>query len=135
MKLEGAHLKTASILVLCFLLLIVGSEANARACNIQRFEFRFTSQGPWPARMTVQTGKSCGSRNWQTSGTLKRLSLVSAPRHGTLQLSFPGRYRYSPSSGYVGDDTFTLKLCGSTLGGMEGCADLLFSVNVVQTAF
>jgi hypothetical protein len=124
-------LKATFFLVLCFSSFILGSEANAGACSIRRFQFNFTSQGPWPAHMIVQSGKSCGSRTWRTPGTLKRLSLASAPGHGKVTLSFPGEYRYFPSSGYVGDDTFILKLCGSTITGFEGCSDVLFSVKVV----
>jgi len=52
--------------------------------------------------------------------------------HGKIVLSAPGGYRYFPSAGYLGGDTFTLKLCGTANGGFEGCADLLFSVNVVS---
>jgi hypothetical protein len=128
-------LKAVSFLIVCFSLLLVASEASARACSIGRFEFRFTSQGPWRAHMTVQSGKSCGSGYWNTGGTLKKLYLASAPSRGKVELSFPGKYRYLASSGYVGGDSFTLKICGSTVGGFEGCADLLFSVNVVQAAF
>jgi hypothetical protein len=65
------------------------------------------------------------------SGHLKQLHLASAPRHGKVVLSFPSGYRYVPSPGYLGDDTFTLKICGVVNGGFEGCADLSFSVNVV----
>jgi hypothetical protein len=130
-----SHLKAAFFLVASLSSFFLGSEARAGACSIPYFDFRFTSQGPWPARMTVQSGKSCGSRSWSTGGTLKQLYLASAPRHGKVALSFPGKYRYFPSSGYVGADTFTLKLCGSAIGGFEGCSDLLFNVNVVQAAF
>jgi hypothetical protein len=110
---------------------LLSNEAEAADCMITPFNFRITSQGPWPARMTVQSGKSCGSRRWTFSGTLKQLYLASAPRHGKVVLSFPVGYRYVPSPAYLGDDTFTLKICGVTNGGFEGCADLLFSVTVV----
>jgi hypothetical protein len=81
--------------------------------------------------MTVQSGKSCGSRRWTFGGILKQPYLARAPRHGKVVLSFPGGYRYVPSPGYLGDDTFTLKICGALNGVFEGCADLLFSVTVV----
>jgi hypothetical protein len=58
--------------------------------------------------MTVQSGRSCGSRRWSFGGILKQLYLASAHRHGKVFLSFPGGYRYVPSPGYLGDDTFTL---------------------------
>jgi hypothetical protein len=120
-----------SPMLLCSLLL--SNEANANPCSIARFNFRVTSQGPWPAHMTVQSGKSCGSRHWRFGGILKQLYLASPPRHGKVVLSFPGGYHYFPAPGYLGDDSFTLKICGTVNGGFEGCADLLFGVNVVPS--
>jgi hypothetical protein len=52
--------------------LLLSNEANANPCSIPRFNFRVTSQGPWPAHMTVQSGKSCGSRRWSFGGIFKR---------------------------------------------------------------
>ena len=111
--------------------LLLSNEANAKTCTIPSFHFRVISQGPWPAHMTVQSGKSCGSRRWSFGGIFKQLYLASAPRRGKVVLSFSGRYDCTPSPGYLGDDTFTLKICGVVNGGFEDCADLLFSVNVV----
>ena len=81
--------------------------------------------------MRVQSGKSCGSRSWFTGGMLKRLYLVNNARHGRVTLAFPGTYRYFPSPGYVGDDSFTLKICGAGSAGVEGCTEVVFSVSVV----
>jgi hypothetical protein len=83
--------------------------------------------------MRVESGESCGTRHWTfTTIAPKRLYLASAPKHGRVVLSAPGGYRYFSSGGYVGDDNFTLKLCGTLNGGFEGCADILFSVSVFQ---
>lgn len=114
------------------LLFVLPTSANARDCNIARFDFRFSSEGPWPVNMTVQTGKSCGSRQWHFAAMAKALYLKTAPHHGKVVLNFPGTYRYFPSAGYVGDDSFTLRICGTAPGGHEGCADLLFAVKVVS---
>ena len=101
--------------------------------DVHHPELPFSSDQPGPVARAhdVQSGKSCGSRRWSFGGIFKQLYLSSAPRHGKVVLSFPGRYDYTPSPGYLGDDTFTLKICGVVNGGFEGCADLLFSVNVV----
>jgi len=48
-----------------------------------------------------------------------------------VTLAFPGTYRYFQSPGYVGDDSFTLKICGAGNVGVEGCTDVVFSVSVV----
>jgi len=113
--------------------LLMTSEARAADCSIPYFSFNITSEGPWPAFMTVKSGKSCGSRRWSfTTIAPKRLYLAAAPQHGRVTLSEPGGYRYSSSPGYVGKDSFTLKLCGTKQGGFEGCANLLFNVSVVN---
>jgi len=113
--------------------LLMTSEAHAADCSIPYFSFNITSEGPWPAFMTVKSGKSCGSRRWSfTTIAPKRLYLAAAPQHGRVTLSEPGGYRYSSSPGYVGKDSFTLKLCGTKQGGSEGCANLLFNVSVVN---
>lgn len=58
---------------------------------------------------------------------------ASPPHHGKVVLSFPGGYHHFPAPGYLGDDSFTLKICGTVNGGFEGCADLLFGVNVLPS--
>jgi hypothetical protein len=116
-------------------LLVASTVDEARAeknCSIPGFSFNITSEGPWPAHMTVKAGKSCGSRRW-TFGSItpNRLYLASQPKHGSVALSHPGGYRYSPAGGYVGPDSFTLRLCGTSNGGYQGCANLQFDVSVV----
>lgn len=119
--------------LLGLLCLLMMSEARAANCSIPYFSFNITSEGPWPAFMTVKSGQSCGSRRWNFSTMVpKRLYLVTSPQHGRVTLSAPGGYRYSSAPGYVGKDTFTLRLCGTKDGGFEGCANLLFNVTVVN---
>ena len=124
-------MRHAVLLLVLPALLCLGTEASARSCNIQRFSFNFNSPGPWQAYMRVQSGKTCGSRNWTTGGVLKGLYLASNARHGKVSLTFPGTYRYFSSPRYLGDDSFTLKICGAGRAGDEGCTDILFSVSVV----
>ena len=83
-------------------------------------------------RGAVKAGKSCGSRRW-TFGTItpSRLYLVTQARHGKVTLSHPGGYHYSAAAGYVGPDSFTLRLCGTKNGGYQGCANIQFDVSVV----
>ena len=116
-------------------LVCLATQANARSCHIQPFTFNYTAPGPWPAHMRVQSGKSCGSRSWSTGGIFKGLYLTSAPRHGKVALAFPGAYRYFLSPTYVGDDSFTLKICGTGSTGNQGCSEIAFSVSVVPGGF
>jgi hypothetical protein len=81
--------------------------------------------------MTVQFGKSCGSRRWTFRGHLQTAPSCGRGPPRQSRSRFPGGYRYAPSPGYLGDDTFTLKICGVVNGGYEGCAGLSFSVSVV----
>jgi hypothetical protein len=129
---EGACLRIPFFLTLVAVS-FVASEAPAANCRIPNFNFNVTSEGPWPARMTVTSGESCGSQRWSfTTMVPNRLFLVTAPQHGRVVLSSPGGYRYHPAAGFVGSDSFTLKLCGTKNGGYQGCANLIFSVNVVN---
>lgn len=116
------------------LLLAVTESLYAKNCSIPFFPFNITSEGPWAAYMTVQAGKSCGGRRWSFAGSANGLFLKATPRHGKVVLTFPGTYRYFPTAGYVGDDAFTLRLCGTSFEGRDGCADLLFSVKVVNSS-
>ena len=128
----GAVLKIGYFLSLLVVLFAATPEAQAGNCRIPNFNFNVTSEGPWPARMSVTAGASCGSQRWSFGSTApSRLSLVTAPQHGRVVLSAPGGYRYFPAGGYLGGDSFTLKLCGTANGGYQGCANLLFSVTVV----
>jgi hypothetical protein len=121
------------LLTLVLLAAAFANEARAdQNCRIPGFNFNITSEGPWPARMTVKAGKSCGSRRWTFGSTApSNLYLVTQARHGRVTLSHPGGYHYSPAGGYVGPDAFTLRICGTTNGGYKGCANLQFDVSVV----
>jgi len=41
-------------------------------------------------------------------------------------------YHYTPASGYVGSDSFMLRVCGVKNGGYQGCANIHFDVSVVS---
>lgn len=125
----GTKVLAAIVLILLF----AATEAHAeRSCRIPYFDFNIASEGPWPARMTVKSGKTCGTRHWSFGRTTpSRLYLVTQAKHGTVTLSHPGGYHYSPASGYVGSDSFTLRICGTRDGSYKGCANLLFDVSVV----
>ena len=38
---------------------------------------------------------------------------VTNPLHGTVTLNTDGTYTYTPTSGYIGNDSFTYKVCDS----------------------
>jgi Bacterial Ig domain len=59
----------------------------------------------------------------------KNLYLMARPQHGTIKLIEHGHFTYKPADAYKGPDSFTLRICGNE-GGMDGCADLQYSVTV-----
>ena len=127
-------MRTRSFVALTALLAFASSSAIAAGdCHIGRFNFNITSEGPWPAHMTVKSGKSCGSRNWRFGSTAPSMLYIAArPAHGALTISYPATYRYTPAGGYVGSDSFTLRVCGTKNGGYQGCANIRFDVSVVS---
>lgn len=124
---------TRCSVALAALFAVVSSSALAAGdCHIRNFSFDITSEGPWPAYMTVKSGKSCGSRSWRFGSTApSMLYIAGQPGHGALAISYPATYRYTPASGYVGSDSFTLRVCGTKNGGYKGCANIRFDVSVV----
>jgi hypothetical protein len=61
--------------------------------------------------------------------TFKRLLLVTPPARGKINLRQGGHYIYTAPASYEGQDTFTLKVCGSE-GNKVGCATLNYEVTV-----
>jgi hypothetical protein len=122
-----------TLLTLFLLTAFLANEAQGEEfCRVHRLKFNITSEGPWPARMTVKAGNTFGSRRWRFGSTTpSRLYLVTQAKHGRVSLSHPGGYHYSPANGYVGSDSFTLKVCGTKNGGYQGCANIQFEVSVV----
>jgi hypothetical protein len=115
----------------CTLILAVTTPLHAKGSCLSRFRFNLTSEGPWPAYMTVKSGEHCGSRTWFAGGTTSysMLYLIAKPQHGTLSLLPHAHYVYRPNAGYVGEDSFMLRVCGRTQSG-PGCANVQFHVTV-----
>jgi hypothetical protein len=104
--------------------------AGAYAKCVVPFRFAITSPGPWMAVGTIKSGTTCpGSFNSSGPMVFKRLYLAAAPQHGSVRLQEGGRYSYSAKPGYVGQDRFTLRVCGSD-GGVDGCADIQYNMTM-----
>jgi hypothetical protein len=130
---RGSNSVRTGFLMLALLAASTANEARAdQNCQIPGFRFNITSEGPWPARMSVTAGKSCGSRRWSFGSiSPNKLYLVNQAKHGQVTLSHPGGYRYAAAGGYAGPDSFTLRLCGTSNGGYQGCTNIQFEVSVV----
>jgi hypothetical protein len=59
----------------------------------------------------------------------KRLYRVENAQHGTVDLQQGGYFSYTPNRGYVGNDRFVLRVCG-TVDGKDGCANMVWSMAV-----
>jgi hypothetical protein len=60
---------------------------------------------------------------------LTSASIVTRPKRGDLVQIGNFQFRYRPKAGYVGPDSFLLKVCGSTLEG-TGCSTPTYRVDV-----
>ena len=60
-------------------------------------------------------------------------TLVAGPSHGTLSLSADGSYTYTPTTGYLGSDSFVYKVC--TTGSTTDCSNTAtVAINVYDPA-
>ena len=120
--------RSACRIVVMAIALLFASEAFAKC--VAPFRFSLTSAGPWSAFGTIKSGTSCaGSFNSSGPMVFRRLYLAAAPQHGSVGLQEGGRYTYAAKRGYVGEDRFTLKVCGNE-GGLEGCTDIQYNMTL-----
>ena len=61
------------------------------------------------APLVVSAASGVLANDTQAQGDALTAVLVAAPAHGTLALNSDGSFTYTPSSGYVGPDSFTYK--------------------------
>jgi hypothetical protein len=124
------------VLLLVRLVLAIGvvtlpKSALADACA-HSFELRLGQEGPWPAHGRTKRDTTCKSWFLSRSGSVvyKRLFRVENAQHGSVGLQQGGFFSYTPNQGYVGQDRFALRVCG-TVDGKDGCANLIFNMTVV----
>jgi len=61
------------------------------------------------------------------AGDTRTAVLVSAPAHGTLQLNANGAFRFTPTTGYVGTDTFRYQ-AKDAAGALSNIATVSFTI-------
>jgi hypothetical protein len=128
--LVATFLRAALLLSIILFTMTTEPMAQERGC-MPRFHFNLNSEGPWPVYMNVKSGHQCGNHYWRAGGTTayKMLYLVTKAQHGTVSLHPQAHFIYSSKAGYAGEDSFTLKVCGTT-HDRPACADLLVHVTV-----
>ncbi len=76
---------------------------------------------------------ACGAALWVQPGVIPFTTLqeLRRPQHGDLDLTDPTQFRYSPSPGYRGRDSFEIQALGNNAAGAEVTG--LLHVNVTVT--
>jgi hypothetical protein len=109
-------------------LLLIVSPALAVSKCIGGGTFSITSAGPWDMHIGVRPRANCYSRFTSGGIVFRRLSIVTAPARGRINLRGLNYAYTAPTS--PGSDSFTLRLCGTVQGQREGCTDLRYNVLV-----
>jgi hypothetical protein len=90
---------------------------SAQACKSNSvFDFGYNST----AAMELKRGTRCGVAFNVAGYAFEGISVVSAPRHGTVQVTARNIYYYTPKAGYVGKDQFVIEARGGGLNSNDG---------------
>ena len=120
-----------SLLIIIVALACVSTSHAAQICD-RRGGYHLSYDGNFPMYIRTRSGATCEatfSGVGRSNLTFKRLSLVTPPARGKINLREGGYYIYSAPAGYKGQDTFTLRVCGSE-DNKPGCATLNYEVTV-----
>ncbi len=102
-------------------------------CAFQGTPWIMTMHGPWPRKLVISGRQQCGMHLRQITlrhiVVFKKMTLLTDPQHGSVQLFPNGRVTYRVKDGYQGADAFNLEVCGLR-DGQEGCSELDFSVQI-----
>lgn len=83
-------------------------------------------------RSRTPAGQSC-SHFFAAGGlvAIDQVEIVARPKSGTLDRSGELRVVYRPRPGFAGEDTYRIKLCGSSLQG-RGCTTAIYTITVYE---
>jgi hypothetical protein len=81
-------------------------------------------------RAMTPAGQSC-SHFFAARGlvAIEQVDIVAKPRFGSLDRAGDLRLVYRPKSGFTGQDTYMIRLCGSSLQG-KGCTTVIYAMTV-----
>jgi hypothetical protein len=104
-------------------------EASAQSCVIESPRYLLTSDSvDWSIQ--VGSGKSCVRGLRMGDVVLERVSLIVPPKSGNVQLIGPG-FRYTATSGFHGEDSFSIELLGRTKQ-IRGTSTIRIAVSVKE---
>ncbi|MGL4635109.1 MAG: Ig-like domain-containing protein [Beijerinckiaceae bacterium] len=96
---------------------LVIQTGSAAACKIQsNFDFGYNST----ATMALKRGTRCGVSFNVAGYAFEGISVVTAPRNGTVQISARNTFAYTPKAGFSGKDTFVVEVRGGGLNSNSG---------------
>ena len=106
------------------------SRGYAADCHVDHYNFVFGSDAQ--TIMTVKTGKVCTSGFTFRGGGLQSMQVQQAAQNGVAAVSVQ-RLAYKPNPGFVGHDSFVIKVTGETMGRIvhRGETNIMFNVSVV----
>lgn len=115
------------VLAGCAAILLSGAPAFAE-CRTGSFRF-FPAQNDSVTAYTTLSG-SC-LHNFTTSSSLSFTSaeIVSRPSHGSLNQTGAFAFRYVPTKGYRGADSYAVKVCANARSG-SGCSRITYQATV-----
>jgi hypothetical protein len=95
--------------------------AAAPGCTISPVTGLFTPRGAIVTMDVVNNGRPCGELLWVQEGVIpfEALRATREPQHGTLTVSDPTRFSYTPVTNFSGTDTFEILGRGNTKGGAQ----------------
>jgi hypothetical protein len=70
-----------------------------------------TQLGGANGSMQVESGRSCGTtvlRRPERNEPTSSLTVATAPAHGTVAITQPNRFDYTPAAGFAGTDSFVV---------------------------
>jgi hypothetical protein len=123
-------MKNYASLAASFTLFILSvSSASSAPCQTLGGQF-FVDQNDSVAFSTTTNSAGC-DHVYRAGGTLalESATIVSRPKNGNLTQSGALSFTYKPKSGFVGTDTYVVRVCGSNRSG-KGCSTLNYTTNV-----
>jgi hypothetical protein len=112
-----------SAYVLVFLgLMVADASAQSRGACVERYRYQLGFDTS--TKGTVKSGRECRTGFNYRTGKILAAELVAAPRNGTATVTQRANGRpsviYRSRDGYVGQDTFTVALKGTTANRRNG---------------
>ncbi len=121
-------------LALCLTALPILSAAAAPSCTVSPIKGLTDPTGARVTMAVTTPGRPCGSKLWVQPGVIpfEALRATLRPQHGTLVVSDPTQFSYSPDADYTGSDVFEIIARGNNRGGGQVTGTMHVDVTVTR---